>query len=517
MSHFKLISCVLVATPLAVLGCSNSNDSGGSPQPGDPLPALQAAPDAADGGRIVDASGREVLLCGVNVNAHVEYWQYDPDLFTTYPFTEEDAAMVAAMGWTMVRLLLNWSRVEPSPGEYDEAYLDEIAESVAMLRERGLYTLIDLHQDAWGPSLVAGPDEVCPGGTRPAGGWDGAPEWATFDGGEPRCEAGNRELTPAVQAAWRAFLENAEGPGGVGIRTRYVQMFGHVVARFATDDSVAGFDLMNKPNVFAPGQDLLLAELYQEALAEMRAAEAEVGAPRRLFFFEPSIAWHAVGLPALSFEHDDQVVYAPHIYQGGINAGTLEEGFARAADDAIQLYDGAPVVTGEWGTGPNRAADPDDDYFERHLREQDRYRFGAAIWTWREACGDAHKYNDVRDGRIPYVWGFFEANCETNTVEGPRAEYRDVLQRMTVRFAPGRLSELDWASDDTALEASGDEAAAGNRLEVFVPTDDSSSVEIESRGLGTIESTPWFGGTLFHTSADGGPWSIRLTLGPSGP
>ena len=34
-----------------------------------------------------------------------------------------------------------------------------------MLRERGIYTLIDLHQDAWGPSLVAPPDEACPSGT----------------------------------------------------------------------------------------------------------------------------------------------------------------------------------------------------------------------------------------------------------------------------------------------------------------------------------------------------------------
>jgi endoglycosylceramidase len=500
---------------LASVACSSSGSGSSVPSPGDPLPALHAIPDVQNVGRIVDATGREVLLRGVNVNAHVEYWQYDPDLFTTYPFTEEDADLVAAMGWTMVRLLLSWSRVEPSPGEYDEAYLDEIAESVAMLRERGIYTLIDLHQDAWGPSLAAPEDEECPDGTRPAGGWDGAPEWATFDGDEPRCEAGQRELVPAVQAAWRAFFDDVEGPGGVGIRTRYVQMFGHVVARFANDDSVAGYDLMNEPNAFAVGQDLQLAEFYEEALAEMRAAEAAVGAPRRLFFFEPSIAWHAIGLPAPAFEHDDQVVYAPHIYQEGINAGTLEEGFTRASDDSLQLYAGAPVVTGEWGSDPERAADPEDDYFERHLREQERYRFGATIWTWREACGDAHKHNDVRDGRVPYVWGFFEVSCETNTIDGPRMEYRDVLQKMTVRFAPGSLDEVVWEADDTALEASGDDATAGNRLEVFVPTADSELVEVESAGLGPIESTPWFGGTLFYARADGGAWSARFTLAAS--
>ena len=31
---------------------------------------------------------------------------------------------------------------------------------------------------------------------------------------------------------------------------------------------------------------------------------------------------------------------------------------ARAADDTARLYKGAPVVTGEWGSDPNRAADP---------------------------------------------------------------------------------------------------------------------------------------------------------------
>jgi hypothetical protein len=79
------------------------------------------------------------------------------------------------------------------------------------------------------------------------------------------------------------------------------------------------------------------------------------------------------------------------------------------------------------------------------------------------------------------------------------------------------LSEVDWAKNDTTLEASGDDATAGNRLEVFVPTDDPTLVELESGGLGTIESTPWFGGTLFYAGADGGPWSIRLALGTSGP
>jgi endoglycosylceramidase len=501
----------LLLALLGVLGCSTGT-GGGPPTRGDALPALHAVADPQHVGRIVDESGREVLLRGVNVNGHVDYWQYDPDLFTTYPFTEADADLIASMGWTMVRLLLSWSRVEPEPAMYDEAYLDEIAESISMLRERGIYTLIDLHQDAWGPSLAAPPDEVCAPPTRPAGGWDGAPAWATHDQDEPRCENGQRELVPAVQAAWESFFDNVEGPGGIGIRDRYAQMFGHVVARFATDDSVAGYEVMNEPNAFRVGQEQQLVDFYEDCLEAMRAAEESVGAPRRLFFFEPSIAWGVVGLPAPpSFDHDDQVVYAPHIYQGGIHPGTIEEGFVRAADDSVRLYGGAPVVTTEWGSDPTRAEDPEDDYFERHLAEQERYLFGATLWTWREACGDAHKYGDARDGRIPDVWGLFQVDCATNTIEGQRAAYRDLLQKMALRFAPGALSEVDWAPDDSELTASGAQATAGNRLEIFVPTQDPASVEIEANGFASMESTPWFGGTLFYANADGGPWSVRLT------
>ena len=36
-----------------------------------------------------------------------------------------------------MRLILSWSRVEPSPGEYDEAYLDEVEAAVRLLESRG--------------------------------------------------------------------------------------------------------------------------------------------------------------------------------------------------------------------------------------------------------------------------------------------------------------------------------------------------------------------------------------------
>ena len=494
---------------IIICGCTSGYNTH-QPAPGDPLPPLMAITNGNEPGRIVDPSGREILLRGVNVNSHVEYWQYDPDIPTTYPFTEKDADLVASMGWNLVRLAISWSRVEPKPGEYEDAYLDEVAGSVNLLAERGIYTLIDLHQDAWGASLAAPPGTTCSEG-KPAQGWDGAPAWATFDDGELRCGASHRELVPAVRAAWVNFFMNREGPGGIGIQTRYVNMFAHIVKRFANLSSVAGYDLMNEPNQFLDETYDALSQFYLDAFQAMRKAEKEVGAPRRLFFFEPTIAWHAVGFPAPApFEHDDQVVYSPHIYQEGINEGTLEDGFARAAKEAVELYKGAPVVTSEWGGNPNRAKDPQDDYFQRHLYEQDNYLFGATIWTWHTSCGDAHAYYAARVGDIPHVWGFFDQNCEDNTYDGMRIEYMEVIRKIAVRFAPGKLDEVNWSKDDSEITASGSDAPAGNLLEVFVPSNDPSSIQVEATGLGRIQSTPWFGGTLLYAPASGGSWSIRI-------
>lgn len=510
LAGFLLIS--IFGFSIMFLGSCTSANIDQQPNPDDPLPSLKAVTNGVDPGRIVDSEGRQVLLRGVNVNSHVEYWQYDSTIATTFPFTEEDADLLASMGWNIVRLAISWSRVEPQPGQYDNNYLDEVAETVSRLRKRGIYTLIDLHQDAWGASLAAPSGTVCSEG-KPAQGWDGAPAWATFDDNELRCGSSHRELVPAVRAAWVNFFKDREGPGGVGIRTRYVRMFAHIVKFFANESSVAGYDIMNEPNQFLEETYPALSQFYEEALKAMRKAEEEVGAPKRLFFFEPTIAWHAVGFPAPTpFDHDDQVVYSPHIYQEGINEGTLEEGFARAAKEAVELYRGAPVVTSEWGGDPDRAKDPNDDYFQRHLYEQDNYQFGATIWTWHTSCGDAHAYYAAREGKFAHVWGFFNQNCEDNSYDGMRTEYMDVIRKIAIRFAPGPIDQIEWSKDDLQVSANGTDTKEGNLLEIFVPIEDPAKIKIESMGLGEIQSTDWFGGTLVYAQAAGGQWSINLQV-----
>jgi endoglycosylceramidase len=474
---------------------------------------LHAEPDPVHGGRIVDADGRSILLRGVNVNALAEYWP--GTVFpTTFPLTAGDADRIAGIGWNAVRLLVSWSRIEPAPGRYDEAYLDVVEGAVALLAERGIYSIIDLHQDAWGPTLAARPGEVCASGD-PALGWDGAPGWATLDGGAPRCAlAGTRELSPAVRAAFGAFWADAPGPGGVGIRTRYVRMLGHLAARFARTEAVAGYDVMNEPNAFGDGEQQALAELYEQALAAVRAAERARRAEPHLLLFEPSALWSSTGNgPPPDFARDRDVVYAPHVYTGGFSGGPITRNAFQVALDEARGFGGAPVLSGEWGADPDRAEPGGDGYFAEHQRLQDEVRVSATLWTWRESCGDPHKAADLRVGRVPEVWGEFEVDCRTNEVTGVRQALVDQLSRGYVRAAPGRLVRTSWAPAARRLRATGAGADRGTELVAFspVPRD-----ELRARGTGLrhvrLRRAPG-GGTFVTARAAGGRWTLRVAPG----
>lgn len=478
------------------------------------LPRLSAAPDPDGSGRIIDAEGREVRLRGVNVNALAEYWAGRDGVPTVFPIGDDDPETIAGTGWNVVRLLLSWSEVEPRPGEYDEGYLEDVAGAVEEFAAVGVYTIIDLHQDAWGPTLAAPDGTTCPEGSRPALGWDGAPGWATLDGGASRCApGGTRELSPAVMAAWAAFFADEAGPGGVGIQQRYVSMLAHVAGVFAAEDAVAGIDLMNEPGALGAGQPAALSRLYERAGPAIRRAERAAGGKPHLLLFEPPAIWSATGSgPPPPFAHDDDFVYAPHIYTGGFTGGPIPASAFETARAEARIFGGVPVLSGEWGADPGRAGPDGDGYFSDHQRLQDRFGVSATLWTWRESCGDPHKVDPFRQGDTPEVWGLFEVDCRTNEVAGLRRALRADLQRGWVRAAPGRLATVEWDSVARTLVARGADSEAGTGLVAWLPCTSPDDVDAapETDGLAqvTVRRAPG-GGCLLRTEAVEATWTLR--------
>ncbi len=479
------------------------------------LTALRAQADPVQGGRIVDERGREVLLRGVNLNALAEYWK-GAEFPTTFPLAAGDPARMRSIGWDAVRLLVSWSRVEPAPGHYDEQYLDQVARTVGRLRQAGLYSIIDFHQDAWGPATAARPGERCVTPSEPGLGWDGAPAWATLDGDLPRCTSGTREINPATMRAWQAFFADEKPPDGVGVQTRYVAMLGHVAKRFARSPEVAGYDLMNEPNAFVTADVQRLAAMYGRAVTSIRKAERAARGFAHLILFEPSALFSAIGSgPPPSFSRDPNLVYAPHIYTGGFTGGPVTRQAFETARREANTLGGMPVLSGEWGADPDRASKPDDPYFVEHQRLQDEFRAGATLWTWRESCGDPHKVSDLRAGRVPEVWGEFDVDCRDNSVVGTRNSLIAQLRRGYVRAAPGRLSVTRWDDQRATLEASGQAGGRagddGARLVAFHPASRARDVRVTVRGLDAPDLLPVAGGGLLVSARTrGGPWSITV-------
>src|SRR5439155_21221668 len=154
---------------LALAGCL-------APAAASALPRLQAERGADPA--LVTNDGRQVVLCGVNVNQLRDYWQQSPALPPTVPLTSDDFAGIHALGMDVVRLLVHWSALEPERGRFDEGYIDRIRQAVGWARQQGIYVVLDMHQDAWGKHIASPASEQCAPGFSHQQGWDGAPKWA---------------------------------------------------------------------------------------------------------------------------------------------------------------------------------------------------------------------------------------------------------------------------------------------------------------------------------------------------
>ena len=466
------------------------------------LPALTV--ERGDDPAITDTQGREVLLRGINVNQLGDYFQADPKQPTTFPLTEEDFARIEQLGFNVVRLVTNWSAWQPAKGAFDEAYLRRVRAAVDDAAAHGLYTVIDMHQDAWGKFIATPPGTACPPGLGPSVGWDGAPEWATLTDGQSTCRASDtRELSPAVAQAFQSFYLDREG-----IQSELVATWGRIAKAFAGDARVAGFDLFNEPHpgyLIGPNQSAALGRFYGAAIDAIRKAGS-----RHVVFFEPSVLWSGFGddaVPPPGFTDDERIVFAPHLYAEsitvdqklGINSVTIERGFANAERTAASY--GAPLWSGEWGWFGEPAKELPK--LERYAREEDRAAIGGAFWVWKQACGDPHTV-----GYSGAAGALNRLECPGDRPLGLNTTFTKVLGRAYPRFAPGRITTL--RADAATFALAGRRGDGSCRVEVWVPGD--REPELTARNVSALATRRLPGGWLATGCA--GPGAYELSGRP---
>jgi endoglycosylceramidase len=192
--------------------------------------AAPAPPLTHEGRWVTDASGRVVILHGVNmVNKRPPYHA------GAAGFDSADARFLARHGFNNVRLGLIYAAVEPEPGVYDGAYLRRVARTQELLADHGIFSLLDFHQDLYNERY----------------GGEGWPDWAVLDDGlpaEPLTGFPASYLTSSgLNQAFNSFWANRAGPNGLGLQDHYAEAWRRVARRFRPEPYVMGYDLLNEP------------------------------------------------------------------------------------------------------------------------------------------------------------------------------------------------------------------------------------------------------------------------------
>lgn len=96
-----------------------------------------------------DHHGRHVILHGVNSVVKMKPYIPTMDQFNADDsICEEDLQDLNNWGMQIMRLGVMWEAVEIAPGVYNQTYLAEINKLINSMGEKGIYTLVDAHQDA---------------------------------------------------------------------------------------------------------------------------------------------------------------------------------------------------------------------------------------------------------------------------------------------------------------------------------------------------------------------------------
>jgi len=96
-----------------------------------------------------DSNGRSVLMHGVNIVPKMyPYIPVNDSVDPEFSLTDSEIDDLAKWGFNVVRLGIMWQAVETAPDVYNSTYLDEMDALITKLGERGIYSLVDGHQDA---------------------------------------------------------------------------------------------------------------------------------------------------------------------------------------------------------------------------------------------------------------------------------------------------------------------------------------------------------------------------------
>lgn len=411
-----------------------------------------ASTPAHSSGFITDAQGRSLVAHGFNTAGSSKQAPSGlPD------FTEDDlAAEYSDMGTDYVRFLISWRMVEPEPGQYDDAYLDTVADRVGWYADRGYHVMLDMHQDLWGNAITADGDIG-----------NGAPAWATHMEGLTAEAHDMWELTYLDPGVIRAF-DNFWNTTGrhPELMEHYAKAWQHVAQRFADDDTVVTYDLMNEPyggTIEGPAFEAgPLTTLYQKTTDAIREVDDDTW-----ICLEPQAVGYNWGLPSGLRAIDDprageaRIAFCPHLYPLPIDVGGGYAETADMVDGTLDVWIGntlrtahalgdVPVILDEFGLDTTQPGAL--DYVDLVYRTMAARGIGVVYWS-----------------RDDGTWGPYES-------DGTKRNLIGAVDRAYPRAVDGDL--VSWQSADDELAVRLGSPGAGES-EAYLPMSFGDDISVE--------------------------------------
>ncbi len=256
---------LLVAAAVAVVVCPGTLSAAAS----SPLPrlgsstfsganvsgpaAVSGAITAPGGSYLYDHQGRIVFFHGVNAVYKYPPYELYPDPGKPWNFSAADAALMARLGFNVVRLGMTWSGLEPgtapandpaicgrgtpaNPHQFNLAvfdrYVNRVRETVDLLGRFHIYTILDMHQDVY--------NELFDG--------EGAPSWAVCTNGVASVDPPGRwSLEYTTAAAGIAFGHFWKNNVRGDLQGEYDRIWSDVARAFGGNQWVLGYDPFNEP------------------------------------------------------------------------------------------------------------------------------------------------------------------------------------------------------------------------------------------------------------------------------
>ena len=256
----------------------------------------------ADGTLLRDGLGRVVFLRGVDAGGRSKLSPYVPFDYAPGQYAQALAAymdLAASWGIDAMRVPFTWAALEPTQGTYDADWLSRYQQLLDAAWARGIWTVVDFHQDVYSESFCG----------------DGFPGWtlSTPPVNSHVCPDPNWQfqyfMDTDVQKAFDAFWAD-----GSPVQPLYLAAWDTMIARFQNEAGVAGFEPINEPG-WGTQSDITkfeattLTAFYASVVPHFRAQ-----APQALLFIDPTGFSGSIQMTGLTRPAGDGIVFAPHYY-----------------------------------------------------------------------------------------------------------------------------------------------------------------------------------------------------------